>query len=95
MRLSVHGVFLLLFLQYKFINGNFEYTIHRLFNKKLICLCLRLHSLIRMILSNYKITSHKQKGVIILEKICLFYGFLQKNIRIFRKEANENVKEIF
>lgn len=31
------GAFLLLFLQYKFINSNFEYTIHRLFNKKLIC----------------------------------------------------------
>ena len=71
------GVFLLLFLQYKFINGHFEYTLPRMFDKKpLSTLCLRLHLLIYMILSNYKITNNKQKGVIISEKICLFYGFL-------------------
>ena len=48
-----------------------------------------------MILSNYKITIHKQKGVIIFGKNMLILWFLAKNIRIFRKEANENVKEIF
>ena len=48
-----------------------------------------------MILSNYRITSHKQKGVINSEKICLFYGFLQKKISEYLEKRRMKMSKKF
>ena len=75
MRPSVRGrIFITVYISSSMLNLNIRF-IERY--KKLTCTtCQRLQPLSCMILLYYIITNYKQKGDIILEKICLFFGFL-------------------